>query len=49
MLILTKYLLIQIPILMLWIDAKFTNYKLHVNGVSTMNIKSKTFTQACLK
>jgi hypothetical protein len=48
MLILTEYLLIQTPIMMLWIDAKFTNYKLHGNGVSTMNIKSKTFTQACL-
>jgi hypothetical protein len=48
MLILAEYLLIQTPIMMLWIDAKFTNYKLHVNGVSTMNIKSKTFTQVHL-
>jgi len=48
MLILVEYLLIQTPIMILWIDAKFTNYKLHVNGVSTMDIKSKTFTQACL-
>jgi hypothetical protein len=48
MLILTEYLLIQTPIMMLWIYVKFTNYKLHENGLSTMNIKSKTFTQACL-
>ncbi len=41
-----KYLLILTPMMMLWIDAKFTNYKLHENGVSTMNIKPKTFTQA---